>query len=73
LDTAQGLKAMPDQAKVDISDLNKVALEELKALVSQDPRLLPAWQSAVMDLISAGIPAPVNGLKQLIEEGISDA
>lgn len=60
---------MSDSDYERLVDLNMVALDELRTLVTQESALAPAWKEAITQLLEgSNVPVDLDCIEQLIRE-----
>ncbi len=51
-----------------LSDLNEIAVSELKELLKADTRLQPKWKQVTIEILKDGLPNDLHELEKLISE-----
>lgn len=58
---------MPGNELEELTDLNKIALDEFKTLAEQNLDLLPEWKQTILQLLGGNdIPQSLDSLEQLV-------
>ncbi len=51
-----------------LSDLNEIAVSDLKELLTADTRLQPKWKHTALEILKDGLPHDLRELEKLISD-----